>query len=300
MLKSIYEDVKTAWVQPNNTLVRLITINVAVFVVLNLVWLFSTLSGFGKPYEWLRLGLYLPAPIEDFAFRFWTILTYFFTHKNFLHILFNMMMLYWFGLLIEQSIGSARLLSIYILGGIAGGLVYLLCFNTIDFFIHNSPRIGMLGASASVYAVVAAAATFSPDSRMMLLFFGSVKIKYIAIVAIFLSLIGVASVDSEAGAGGNLAHLGGALIGYLYIVQLRQGRDIGRWISTFVYRIGQLFTPKPQGRKAHRSAGNTGKGMGSNPSQDEIDAILDKISEKGYASLTPEEKQILFKFSQKK
>jgi hypothetical protein len=214
-----------------------------------------------------------------------------------------MLGIYWFGLIFQDFVGSKKLISIYFLGGLFGGLAYLLAYNLIPYFSHNQAL--MVGASGSVFAVVVGAATLTPDTRLFLLFFGPVKIKYLAAVYVFLSLLGTAGMN----AGGSIAHLGGAFMGYLYVLQLRKGTDLGKPIHFVVDFFKNLVSPKPKMKVTYRrdkayvgksASGQKRADISSNPDQEVIDAILDKISEQGYDKLTPEEKQLLFKASQKK
>lgn len=306
------DEFKNVWTKSNNGLMQIIVINLLVFVVINLLYVGLAVSGARDIYGEIAQFIYIPAPIEKFVWRPWTLITYFFTHQNPLHILFNMWTMYWFGLIIKDFLGNSKVIALYLLGGIAGGVVYLICFNTIPYFIELTPELGMLGASACVYAIVVAAATYKPNLEMNLLFLGNIKIVYIAIAVIFLSFIGIGSSSSNAGAGGNLAHLGGAFIGYLFIKQYERGIDWSTPITGLMNLISRIFTKKTGSRAGNtstKSKSNSGKASNSkpkgyaspaNPSQDEIDMILDKISAYGYDSLTTEEKQILFKASQKK
>jgi len=302
-MNSFVEDFKYAWSRPNNGLVRLIILNVAVFVLFNIVWFISTVTGDPSIFEFVQDNLAIPPDLGKFVFKPWTLFTYFFTHQDFFHILFNMLIMYWFGLIVQEFLGSKKLVSLYILGGIAGGLAYLILFNTIPFFMNQGGGIGMIGASASVYAIVAGAATFMPEYRMNLIFLGPVKIKYIAAVYIFLSFIGTAGGN----AGGNVAHLGGALIGMAFIFRLKKGDDWSQPVYTVLDFFGGLFKSKPnikvsynKQNSAPKKKSTKQKGNSSEPDEAVIDAILDKISESGYEKLTAEEKQILFKASQKK
>jgi len=306
------DEFKNVWTKPNNGLMQIIVINLSVFVVINLLYVGLAVSGEREVYGTIAQFIYIPAPIEKFLWRPWTLITYFFTHQNPLHILFNMWVMYSFGLIVKDFLGNTKVIALYLFGGIAGGIAYLICFNTIPYFIALTPELGMLGASACVYAIVVAAATYKPDLEMHLLFFGPIKIVYIAIGVIILSFIGVGSSSSNAGAGGNLAHLGGALIGYIFIKQYERGIDWSVPVATFMNMLTRLFSKQGGSRASSpssKSKGNVGKTSSSkskgttspaNPSQDDIDIILDKISAHGYDSLTTEEKQILFKASQKK
>ncbi|MEH0158218.1 rhomboid family intramembrane serine protease [Limibacter armeniacum] len=300
-MNSFVTDLKATWNKPNSGLARLIIINVIAFVVMSLISLVCRFTGFeGFFNEYIFRNIALPPDISDFIVRPWTLITYFFSHslQEFFHILFNMLMLYWFGVIFMEFLGSRKLVVLYILGGLVGGLLYLTMYNLVPYFISRQP-VGMIGASACAYAIVVGAATLSPDYRMNLLFFGPVKIKYIAAVTIFISLIGT----SGANAGGNLAHLGGALIGFVYIKALKAGTDLGKPVSAVLDFFSNIGKPSSSLKVTYRKNSGSKKGKGAKdgePDQEIVDAILDKISEKGYENLTQEEKQILFKASQKK
>ena len=207
-----------------------------------------------------------------------------------------MLNLYWFGQIIREYLGDKKLVSLYILGGLAGGLLYLLVYNFVPFFIERGSAV-MIGASASVLAITVAAATLLPDYTFNLIFFGPVKIKWIALFLILLSISGAVGQN----AGGNIAHLGGAILGYVFIRQLQRGSDLGRPIHSFWAFITNLFTRRPKMKVSYKSPGTTTtyRSVQNRPSQTEIDIILDKISQSGYESLSKEEKQKLFQASQK-
>jgi membrane associated rhomboid family serine protease len=240
-----------------------------------------------------------PPPSSPPPLSPWTLITYFFSHSmiQFLHILFNMLVLYWFGRIFTEYLGSDKLIAVYVLGGIAGGLVYLMAYNLIP----NPPEFlsrgtGLVGASAAIFAVMVAIATMLPDYTVFLMFLGPVKIKYIAGVYIFLSFVG--SVGSNA--GGEIAHLGGALIGFVYTKQLQAGVNWGAWVTYLLEGIKSLFRPRPKVKVSYRkSDGGQRPTAGSGISQKEIDDILDKISDGGYESLSKDEKEKLFKASKK-
>jgi len=301
---SILQDIKDNFRQPNNTLKKLILINVIVFLVFLVIG--TPLSWMG--YDWVeKIVLYylsLPSEPTEFITKPWTLVTYFFTHEGFLHILFNMLNLYWFGMLVNEYLGNKRLLSLYVLGGIAGGLLYIAIYNIFPGFLNKSENSQLIGASASVLAIVVAAATLLPNYTFNLLIFGPIRIKYIAAAIVLLSwYFARASSDN---AGGNIAHLGGALIGWVFIKQLQRGTDLGRPLHAIFDFFGKLFSSKPKLKVTHsRKTTFTGRPNGSassrvgKPSQKEIDLILDKISSSGYESLSKEEKQKLFQASQK-
>ena len=299
----MFEEFKSAFQRPNSAHIQLIVINVVIYGVLGVFMVISMISGFGEFFDAVHNQLSIPALFSEFITRPWTIITYAFVHdlSGILHILFNMLVLYWFGRLFVEYLGSDKLIAVYVLGGISGGVFYLLAYNTVPFFMERSTQIQieMVGASASIDAIVVGAATLLPNYSFYLLFFGPVKIKYIAAITVLLSFIG--TVGSNA--GGNIAHLGGALIGYIYIRQLQAGINWGSWVTLTFDWVVDLFRSKPKVkvsyRKNERSTVNGPRGVDSRTSQEEIDIILDKISEKGYESLTREEKEKLFNASKK-
>jgi membrane associated rhomboid family serine protease len=298
----VLEEFKNAFQRPNNAHVQLIFINVVVFLVLAVLYVFSTAAGFSAFFESIHAQVAIPAPILSFLAKPWTIVTYSFVHDltGIFHILFNMLAFYWFGKIFIEYLGSDKLISVYVLGAVAGGVSYLLVYNTIPFYIEKMPLHGMVGASAAVYAVLVATATLLPDYTFFLLFLGPVRIKYIALVYIVISFLG--SVGGNA--GGNIAHLGGALIGFVYIKQLQVGVNWGGWITITLDWIRGMFTTRSKVKVTYRSAepkaksSKTTAGPGK-ATQDEIDAILDKISDRGYESLSKEEKEKLFNASKK-
>lgn len=295
------EEFKNAFGRPNNSHVQLIIINVILFVVLAVLMVFSKWFGFDSFFISVHNQFSLPSGIVDFLSRPWTLITYFFNHdlRGLLHILFNMLALYWFGKLLVEYLGSDKLIAIYVLGGIAGGVLYLMVYNLIP----NPPefltgRAELVGASAAVFAIMVAAATLLPDYTFFLLFFGPVKIKWIVAIYIFLSIIG--SVGQNA--GGEIAHLGGALIGFVYVKQLQIGVNWGGWITGTLRWTSALFSARPKVKVSYRkeTPGPRPKASAaSGISQTEIDSILDKISDGGYESLTKEEREKLFKASKK-
>ena len=170
----------------------------------------------------LVLFLAVPADIDTLIRKPWTIITYMFTHAGFLHILFNLLIFFWFGRLFLQFLSQRQLLGVYILGGLAGAIFYIAAYNLIPAFSFAALFSIALGASASVMAIVIAVATLVPNQEVYMLFFGRVKLKYLAIAIVVLDLISI-PIDN---AGGHIAHLGGAFIGFLFIRYYRKGTDI--------------------------------------------------------------------------
>ena len=288
MANFLIEDFKNAWNKENNGLIKIILINVIVFVSMSILEVFITLSGFGELFNLFLNKLMLPASLKVFIFQPWSLLTYFFLHMNFMHILWNMLFLYWFGKIIHENIGNNAVISLYIIGGIIGGLSYMALFNIIPYYDNRVSESLMLGASAGVFSVVVGSATLLPNYTFYLLFLGPVRIKYIALFYVLLSFFDV----TGSNAGGEIAHLGGALIGYLYIRQLQNGVNMGKGIIDIL----NIFN---KNKKKDISKEEETNEIKKDISQDEIDKILDKISDSGYKSLSNNEKEKLFNASKK-
>ena len=294
----MFDEFKNAFQRHNNGHVQLIIINVVVFLVLVVLKVFMDIGQVSEIFRVIHAQLAIPAPLVAFLEKPWTIITYAFVHdlNGIFHIFFNMLTFYWFGKLFVEYLGSDKLVAVYVLGAIAGAIAYLLVYNLIPFYTDRMPSGGMVGASAAVTAITVAAATLLPDYTFFLMFLGPVRIKYIAAFFILLSFLGSVG-ENE---GGNVAHLGGALIGFVYIRQLQSGVNIGGWITATLYWIKGLFAARQNVKVTYRKASDIRKpSKANNISQDEIDTILDKISDGGYESLTKEEKEKLFNASKK-
>lgn len=282
---------------------QLMLINAGVFLSLILIgFIFSFSPSGGVINKIITDNFELIAPIKSFIRKPWTLLTYCFTHYGFFHLLFNMLSLFWFGTLVQEFIGSRKLLNIYLIGGIISGLIYVAVYNLLALSpqLNNiSPTI--LGASAAVYAVMFAAVALLPEYEFYLFGLVLIKIKYLAWAFLLISFVVPSS---------GISHLGGALAGYSYIYLLRRGTDLGSPIEAVSDWWSNLWKPKPQVKIPQRkySESTVASKSGSNanldpnyfPDQDEVDAILDKIGKSGYESLTKEEKQKLYRASQKK
>ena len=303
-MSGILDDFKDAFSKRNNGLIQLIWLNVAIYIFTLLLFVTFTLffKGGNLYYTLLSYVSLSPEP-TTLLFRPWTFLTYSFLHhiNPIVHIFPNMLMLYWFGSILQEYIGSRRLVGLYIVGAIFGAVLAVLAFNFIPYYHQNIASTSIIGASGSVMAVVFAAATLAPDYSFFLFLIGSVRIKYIAFLLLIISLAG----SIGANAGGEIVHLGGAIFGYIYIRQLRAGRDFSTPIEAVIEFFEKLFKRKnePKIRVAYRqkeaSYSSTASSHSGFPDEEEVDEILDKISRSGYESLTKEEKQKLFKASQK-
>lgn len=243
--------------------------------------------------------LAIPAYVPTLLRQPWSFITYMFLHVNIWHILFNMLWLYWFGRIFLEYLTEKKLLWVYLLGGITGAAVYVLSFNIFPVF---SPQIEMayaIGASASVMAIVTAIAFYVPGYTIYLLFFGRVKIVYLAIALFVFDFFMIPSGN----AGGHIAHIGGALLGFLYIKTLPPERMLRRSKGSFFHRFFRyFFQDKPSSSntgRSHRPTSDEEYNFQKAQQQQRMDQILDKISKGGYDSLTREEKEFLFKSSGK-
>lgn len=296
-MNGLIQELRYNFKRKDNGLIKIILINVIVFVVVGIMFVISKIFKLEELLYFIERHQYLPARFDAFLERPWTLITYFFSHDigNIFHIVFNMLFLYWFGNLIVEYLGNRRLVNLYVLGGIVGGLIYLLVFNTVPYFIDHNGSV-VVGSSGAVYAVVIAAATLLPNYSFYLIFLGPVRIKYIALFYVFISVLG--SVGTNA--GGNICHIGGALIGFLFIKQLQRGTDLGKPISKTGDFLNRMVSKRPTMKVSYSNKGKDINFPSSDyPDQKEIDAILDKINKTGYESLSKEEKQKLFKASQK-
>lgn len=278
-------------------LIQLIIINIAVFIALTILNVFTTLFKLDNFSIISYLGV--SSSISDLI-KFWTPFTYMFVHQDFLHILFNMLLLYWFGQLFLRYFNPKILGSLYVLGGLAGVALYILAFNTIPYYLDMG-HVPMIGASAAVMAIIFGVAFYRPDESMRFIFIGEVKIIYIAL---FFFVLDFFALGSTSNAGGHVAHIGGALLGYLFVTQYRKGRDITRWITKLLDALVNLSqkkeTKKPKMKVKYTKREEEYQfNERKNDKQAEIDKILDKIKSSGYASLTKEEKQRLFEASKK-
>jgi rhomboid family protein len=301
-MNSILEDFKQAF-RTGNILNQLIVINVIVFVLFGVLGVFMELSGAGAQYSSIYNYLALPSNTNSLISQPLSILSYMFMHSGVFHILWNMLFLYWFGKMITGYLGQNKLLGLYVWGGIVGGLLYIIAYNVVPYYESLAGNSSLVGASGAVMAVVVGAATFQPNFSIQLFLIGSVKIKYFAAFVVLTSFFQV----TGSNAGGEIAHLGGALMGYIIISQLQQGNDWSKSIVSVVTGIKGLFKNRAKMNVSYKSKQKT-KRTKSKPAtksthsktatpQADIDAILDKISDKGYDALSKEEKQKLFNAS---
>ncbi len=271
-------------------MMRLILINVIVFVFALVVNVFCLLLQLPNPVEYIiREFLMLPSNLKTLAYTPWSIITYMFLHSGIFHILFNMLVLYWFGNIYQEYLGKQKFIYTYFLSGIFGGLFYVLCYNVFPYFSSSVESSKALGASAAVMGIVFATATLLPNFSIVLAIFGPIRLKYIAFFYLLIDLVGI----SSSNAGGHLAHIGGALFGFIFIKQLQNGNDWTKFPAKIIDGITGLFKSKKMKVAYRNPSANTNKKQ--DVTQAEIDRVLDKISQSGYENLSAKEKEILFK-----
>jgi len=300
---SIIDEIKESF-RKGTTLHKLIYLNLGLFLAVQIVRIVLVLSNAYDLFPDFINYLAVPANLEVLARRPWTLITYMFLHEGFIHILFNLLWLYWFGTVFIQELGLKKLLSTYLLGGLSGGILYVVFYNVFPVFAGVREGSIALGASASVMAVVVATATYQPDRRMHLVLIGPIKIVYIAVIMFILTSL----VDFSVNTGGKIAHIGGALSGFLFAHYYRRGKDITKGFDRTMDSIATWFKPGKEKlrvtykRSAEQKHPRDDKEYNQQKvaEQKEIDQILDKISKAGYDSLTSREKEILFKMSNKK
>jgi membrane associated rhomboid family serine protease len=291
----IVNDIKQTFKQGSIT-TRLIYINLSVFLLIRII---SVLLYVFKIDNNLLVWLALPSDVTSLLLRPWTLITYMFLHYDFIHILFNLLWFYWFSKIFLIYFDEQKLLGTYFMGGIIGGLFYVLAFNFFPAFEGIVNQGILLGASASIMAIVVATALYVPNLEVNLLLissiFGPIKIIWIALVSVIIYFIGITGTN----AGGNLAHLGGALWGFIYMWQLKKGHDLTLGFNRFIYSFNTWFIRRRRLIVSHRNQERPMSDWDYNrikkAEKAEMNEILDKIGKSGYDSLTKAEKELLFR-----
>ena len=267
-----------------NIVEKIISINVAVFV---LIFTFNTLGFLFKTNGSIADWFILPATFDGFISKPWTIITYGFIHVDFIHILMNLISLYFIGNLFVNYFTPKQFISFYILGTLFGGTVFLLSYNLFPVFANDVSNSVLLGASAGVSAIFIGLATYTPNYQFKIPLIGFVKLWHLAVIWVVLDIIQIPAGN----AGGRLAHIGGALFGFLYVNQAST-TEIAMWS-----KIKELFSIKRNPLKTVYKSKKTVQKKQTNTTykQQKINVILDKISKSGYDTLSKEEKDFLFK-----
>ncbi len=294
---NIVEEIKASF-KEGSSLTKLIYINVGMFLAIKVVtivfFLLNMPHGEFEVIKWLAV----PASLPQLATKFWTPFSYMFLHEGFLHILFNMLWLFWFGKIFLEYFDQKKLTTIYLLGGLSGAALYIFSFNVFPAFEKVLDVSIALGASAAVMAIVIATAAYVPNYVVRLVLIGPVQIKYIAIGALFFT----SALDFATNTGGKIAHLGGALFGFFYVIQYKKGKDIGKWFDKIMDSIMSVLKPRPNLKVKYKKPPNNDFEYKKHKAseQKQVDEILEKISKGGYNSLTKKEKEFLFKMSDNK
>jgi len=273
---------------------KLIYINVSLFLFFSILGVFSFLLQLNLSH--VLNHLYLPAQNSKLLSQPWTFITYMFLHNGFLHLLFNMIWLHFAGKIFLEYLNPRQLLSTYMLGGISGGLIFIIAYNYIPALAIYTDHVQAMGASAAVLAIMIAIATYKPNYSVRFPIIGIVKLKHIAIFSVMLDLLSI----PKGNTGGHIAHLGGALFGYIYIKQLQKGNDFQVGLTKWIKSIINLFKSKSKLKTVHKRA-KTDIQFNAEKSAQQIavDIVLEKISKSGYESLSKEEKETLFSASKK-
>ena len=292
---AITDEIKLSY-QHGSYLTKLIYINIAIWIVVRLAAVFLVLGGNEELnyIDWLTL----PASFGQFLSRPWTLCTYMFLHYELMHILMNLLWLYSFGRIFLEYHQPRKLLSLYIFGGISGGLFFMAAYNFFPYFWHAIEFSRLLGASAAVITIVIATAVYVPNHVLHLILIGPVKIKWIALVSIIIYVVNLTGDN----AGGNFAHLGGVCWGFLYMSLLKSGIDLSTRSERFFDKLFIWSKPKKKLTVEYNSGSyrEYGYNKSKKQQQEEVNRILDKISTSGYEALSVEEKEMLFRMSGKK
>lgn len=286
------------WIRQENMVTYLIVTNIAVFLLMGIIRLVALASVSANPiFVFLYDNLSLHSSLNQLLVKPWGFITYMFTHYQVFHILFNLLMFFFFGNLFRSDLSNKRVLPLYLLGGLIGGILYVAVYNILP--SYRGVDGTMVGASAAVMTFLVASSTLMPNLEIALFGIFNIRLKWLAIGLVAIDLFSMA----DGNLGGLISHLGGAAFGYAYIQILRQGTDLCAPLIFVFEKISGVFSrsgePKPKKFKPKKSplrvVRNNEAAIGSR-----LDELLDKINEKGYESLSSEEKLWLKKYSDEK
>lgn len=301
-MASFWDKLKQKYLH-GNIVIRLIFINVSIFLVLRLLFAIMGLTGSdGKMVlDWIQM----PAMTDVFFERPWTALTYMFVHFGLMHLLMNMLLFYFFGGLFLRWFSEMQLGIFYVVGGLSGALFFILGYLFFPALSNIENPAPLIGASAPVMALCITLSVFRPDENIPMFILGNLKLKYLAIILIALDMLSINKVN----AGVGLAHMGGALSGLVLGLSLKKGHDLFAWVKPLSYRLSGLIVRKQKMRVKYRRSSSERAYRSSDvdleyrnkrkSESDRMDVILDKVKLSGYDSLTQKEKKELFDFSNK-
>lgn len=289
---TILQDLKLQY-KMGGVVIRLIFLNIVFFAIPAIV--FSVLHLFKVNVDYMSY-VSLSTDWSLLSVKPWSILSYAFFHSGFFHILFNMLMLNFFGNLFLTYFTQKQLLGLYLFAAIFSGFMYMIGYTFLPAL--SGVNTSMIGASGAIMSILLATVSYQPYMEVRLFLFGNVKLWQIALVLVVLDLIQL-PMDNT---GGHIAHLAGALFGFMFIKLLQSGTDLSRIVTIVIDFFVNLFQPKKSTpfKKVHvntkkANATTKSKIVVKDKTQQQIDEILDKISQSGYDSLTTEEKEFLFK-----
>lgn len=286
--------------QDGNALVQLVVINAVIFAILQFVYLIYKLNT-PNPAAFqsnVLSWLFLPANLDKLSSRPWTVLTYMFADQHLFRFVGNMFWLWGFGYILQDLTGNRKLIPIYLYGGIAGALFFVLCFAFIPRFQAEASLVQLAGANASVIAVAVAVTTVAPDYRIFPMINGGIPLWILTVLYLIINFSTLSNGGGDT--GGYIASLAGGAAGFFFILRLRSGHDGSIWMNQFFDWCNDLFNPdrKKKGRSPkdefyYKVSGTQPFKKIPNVTQQRIDEILDKINQQGYRFLTDEEKEIL-------
>jgi membrane associated rhomboid family serine protease len=292
-MNTVLEEIKKHF-QKGDILTRIILLNILVFVLITLVSQFDFFFKINtEPY--LIKNLSVSTNLTELLTHPWTLVTYMFTHENLGHAFFNLIGIYFIGKLFLQYFDEKKLLKIYLLGGLSGAILFIISYNIFPRLIDETSA-SCVGASASFMAILFTVAAFTPNLRVNLILIGPVKLIYIALVFFILDIYNMKNDNT----GGHIGHIGGALFGYLFVIYFKKGKDITLWLNPIITKISNVFKPKSKIKVVYRRPKSDVEFNADKINHQKfVDKILDKIAKSGYDSLSKEEKEFLFKQSEK-
>ena len=294
-MEELFSNLKNRFVT-GDMLRRLLFINIGLFILLRLVEVICILFDVnGQP---LLAYVCVPSGWELLIMRPWSIITYMFSHFDVLHILFNMLWLYWFGKLFLQFFNERQLTGLYLMGGLAGALFFIVAYNIFPYFNASVAHSNLVGASASVMAIVFAVSFYRKDLEVQLLLIGRVKLLYLALFTLLIDLLSITSGN----AGGHFAHVGGALLGIWFASVILKGKDLTAPLNRLIDLICNIGKRKPKMTVSYGNKHRETDYEYNERKQEEhkrLDQILDKLKQTGYENLSSEEKKSLFEASKK-
>lgn len=272
----------------NSALANLIYFNVGIFFFAKLLEIICVLFNL-NPFSALSY-LHLTAQTNLLLKQPWSLLTYMFLHTDFFHLFFNMICLYGFGKLFLNYFSQKQLVGLYLLGGIGAGICFIAAYNFFPYFANAVSKSYLLGASGSIMTIILTIALYIPNYEVQLLLIGRIKLKWIATAMVLISVFNTTSSN----AGGEFAHIGGALTGILYMYLYKKGKDIVLPINKLIDKVTTLFKPKPKIKFSKQPKSDAFYNQQRKSDEQTLDLILDKVKKSGYTSLNEEEKKRLF------